>query len=202
MTRQLFDLHPLKTVLALTVLAVAAGQAEAARTRSAAQDLGVQLPATKEVKSTEADVSPNGVDAEQALQIELGGAKAATGPGLATPDAELNPLPTDQTFESAGAAVELRGKLLLQAMADLPQVGASANKSSLSLDFWDDASSARSAIDDRASAANEGAQGNPRAGGAHSNVMIPLPMAAWSGLSVLGGCGFVAGLRKLARRFL
>jgi hypothetical protein len=32
--------------------------------------------------------------------------------------------------------------------------------------------------------------------------MIPLPMAAWSGLSVLGGCGFVAGLRKLARRFL
>jgi hypothetical protein len=113
-------------------------------------------------------------------------------------DAELSPLPANE-FDAA-ATGQLRGKQLLQAMADLPQVGASANKSSLSLDFWDDASSARSAVDDRATEASETAtQANARSG-AHSNVMIPLPTAAWSGLSVLAGAGLAGGLRRMGRR--
>jgi len=141
----------------------------------------------------------DGVDAEQALQIDAAAAKASVNAAPAASQAELSPLPAIQPFEAA-AAGELRGKLLLQAMADLPQVGATANQSSLSLDFWDDASSARSAADDRATGATEAAQGNGRSGGAHSNVMIPLPMAAWSALSVFGGVGVVAGMRRAARR--
>jgi hypothetical protein len=31
--------------------------------------------------------------------------------------------------------------------------------------------------------------------------MIPLPIAVWSALSVFGGVGFVAGMRRVARRF-
>jgi hypothetical protein len=69
------------------------------------------------------------------------------------------------------------------------------------LEFWDDSTSARSAVDDRAVGnVDPSSQGNARFG-AHSNVMIPLPMAAWSALSVLGGMGFVAGARRVARRF-
>ena len=85
-------------------------------------------------------------------------------------------------------------------MADLPQVGATGAKSALSLDFWDDSTSARSTIDDQATRPAESAQGNARLG-AHSNVMIPLPMAAWSGLSVFGGVGFASGVRRMMRRF-
>jgi hypothetical protein len=85
-------------------------------------------------------------------------------------------------------------------MADLPQVGVVSSNPSLTLDFWDDAASARSAVDDRASgSADFASQANGRSE-AHSNVMIPLPMAAWSGLSVLGGVGIVGGLRRLKRR--
>jgi hypothetical protein len=198
------DISPLKTVLAIAVLALTATQVEAAGARPGDPDLRVQVPSTKEFDGGKS-IGPDGIDAEQALRIDFAAGKSAAGAGLASSDAELSPLPTNQEFDAATTG-EVRGKLLLQAMADLPQVGASANASSLSLDFWDDASSARSAVDDRASGAADSAQGNARSGagaaaGAHSNVMIPLPMAAWSGLSVFGGVGFVAGVRRFARRF-
>ena len=58
-------------------------------------------------------------------------------------------------------------------------------------------------VDDQATGNSDATQGTMRSvAGAHANVMIPLPMAAWSGLSVLGGVGFVAGIRRAVRRFL
>jgi hypothetical protein len=195
------DIPPLKTVLALALIALAAGRADAARTRPASQDLQVQAAAAKEVNVGTGDVAADGVDAEQALQLDFAAARSAAVGSSATSDTDLSPLPTNQELDAASTG-DVRGKLLLQAMADLPQVGTPANKSTLSLDFWDDAGSARSAVDDQASRTSEAAQANVRGiAGPHSNVMIPLPMAAWSGLSVFGGVGLVAGIRRAARRF-
>jgi hypothetical protein len=193
-------ISPFKAVVAFAALTLAAAHAEAGRAWPASRDLGPQIVAAKEVDGVNRDFGADGVDAEQALRIDSVSTEAAVHDRLASSDAELSPLPANHEFDAA-ATGEVRGKLLLQAMADLPQVGASANRSSLFLDFWDDASSARSAVDDRASGTVDAAQANARSGGVHSNVMIPLPMAAWSALSVFGGVGFVTGMRRVARRF-
>ena len=194
------DIRPFKTALAFALLALLAGRAEAGRAAFPSTDVRVQVPSAKQVDEDEATVGSDGIDAEQALQVDFASTRTFANTRLASQDTELSALPTSQAFDEA-ATGEIRGKLLLQAMADLPQVGAAASYSSLSLDYWDDASSARTTVDNRARGAADSAQGNARGGDAHSNVMIPLPMAAWSGLSVFGGVGFVAGLRRISRRF-
>ena len=186
------DILPLKTVLAFAALAFVASQADAGRVRSAGQELAVHV--STEVQANTSDMDAGAIDAERVFQNDSSAPRTVASPA-ANAGSDLSPLPSSEAFEAAGAG-ELRGKVLLRAMADLPQVGGTSDRS-LSLEFWDDSATARSAVDDRAVGAAD--QGNARAG-AHSNVMIPVPMAAWSALSVLGGFGFAAGVRKLARR--
>jgi len=194
------DIHPLKTVLALAALAFVTAPAEAGHARPSAPGFSVQAPTQQGVTASSTEVIANGVDAERAFQSDSSTARASINSNGAGTASDFSPLPASDDLD-ASATGEVRGRQLLRAMADLPQVGGNGAKSSLSLDFWDDPTSARSAVDDQAiRPAESSTQGNARPG-AHSNVMIPLPMAAWSGLSVFGGVGFVAGLRRLGRRF-
>jgi len=59
--------------------------------------------------------------------------------------------------------------------------------------FWEDARAPYSDFDYNDLVVEVSARGA-------SNVLIPLPAAAWSGLTVMGGVGLMAGLRKLRRR--
>lgn len=193
MLTQPADIFPLKTLLAFAALALFTNAANAGRVRSAGQEPSVQVSLAQQASAS--DVDADTIDAERVFQSDSAAPRNSAISALAG-NGELSTLPSSDEFNATGTG-ELRGKELHRAMADLPQVGASSN--TLSLEFWDDATSARSAVDDRSVRAGEASQGNGRSG--HSNVMIPLPMAAWSALSVLGGVGFVSGIRKVARRF-
>jgi hypothetical protein len=193
------DIRPL-IVLAFTASTLVASQAEAGRVRV---EVGPELPIhvlneARQISMAAMDADGHVIDAERVFQGDASPSRNVAN-AVATSGSGLSTLPSSDDLDASGTG-ELRGKELLRAMADLPQVGGTSDSSSLSLEFWDDATSARSAVDDRATGAAEFAvQGHVRAG-AHSNVMIPLPMAAWSGLSVLGGMGFAAGVRRVARR--
>jgi hypothetical protein len=190
-------IQPFKAAIALAVLA-SVGQADAARTRPVSTDAPIHVTPAIGPAQGSVGLPAEGVDAERVFQGEPLEIPRAASTTTLPNGAELSPLPASAEFEPPVTG-EVRGKLLLQAMADLPQVGVVSSNPSLTLDFWDDAASARSAVDDRASA-DLASPANGRSE-AHSNVMIPLPMAAWSGLSVLGGVGIVGGLRRLKRRF-
>jgi hypothetical protein len=56
-------------------------------------------------------------------------------------------------------------------------------------------------LDDRANGSAELGSASINRSGGQANVMIPVPLAAWSGLSVLGGLGLLAGVRRVVRRF-
>jgi len=191
------DIHPLKTVVALAALALVAGRAQAGHSRPAPHQAAVQVSSQKDVEAGEMEVAANGVDAERVFQGDSSSARATSSGAAGVASSDLSPLPASDAFDATSG--EVRGRQLLRAMADLPQVGATSGKSSLSLDFWDDSTSARSAVDDRTPAPDLTTQGNARLA-AHSNVAIPLPMAAWSALSVFGGMGFTAAARRLAKR--
>ena len=63
--------------------------------------------------------------------------------------------------------------------------------------FWDDAIAADGDLDYNDLVVEVSTAGGTRGG---SNVMIPLPAAAWSALSVMGGVSLMAGLRKIRER--
>jgi hypothetical protein len=70
------------------------------------------------------------------------------------------------------------------------------------LSFWAESSAAEVGGDDSLSPeAAAAAAAALAAGTGPSNVLIPLPVASWSALSVLGGCGLFAGIKKMRRRF-
>jgi hypothetical protein len=69
-----------------------------------------------------------------------------------------------------------------------------------SLTFWEDAAASDA---DYAGVSPESAAALAAAvaaGAGPANVLIPLPAAAWSALSVMGGVGALAGFRKIRRR--
>jgi len=71
------------------------------------------------------------------------------------------------------------------------------------LTFWADSSAAADAgLDTGVSAeAAAAAAAAIATGSGPSSVLIPLPAAAWSALSVMGGVSVMAGFRKIRRRF-
>jgi len=71
----------------------------------------------------------------------------------------------------------------------------SSTSSSALAQFWEQSASADFVFDQIASDGGANAAG-PGAG----NVLIPLPAAAWSALSVMGGVGVFAGIRRVFRR--
>jgi hypothetical protein len=202
MARRSPHVRTLSLVMGVAALTVAPCAVEAGHVASAPRELPavhVRSNASTPVTPGADQLTSHGVDAEKAFRSDtLSGRSESTSSGPVQAPA-LNPIATDGEFDSAPTG-ELRGKLLYRVMSDLPQVGSAAKTSPLRLDFWDDASSARSAIDERALGTAELTAGGTGRLPGHSNVMIPLPTAAWSGLSVLGCVALAAGIRRLARR--
>lgn len=66
------------------------------------------------------------------------------------------------------------------------------------LEFWEKSKSTRMDLEYNDAAP---ASADVRGAAAPGNVLIPLPAAAWSGLSMLGGMGVLAGIRRLRRKF-
>ncbi len=97
--------------------------------------------------------------------------------------------------------VDLRGKGLSLTISALQNVSPSIRSARLSpatLDFWNETAT------DEIDVTYEGvtAEFSTRNRVERPNVLIPLPAAAWSGLTVLGGVSLLAGARKIRRRFL
>ena len=113
----------------------------------------------------------------------------------------------------ASGAADLRGDALLNTIFALqsggtvhprtgPQVQSylvsEAGKSDSYLMFWEDTNTAGADFDYNDLVVELAAAAAPGGAGAN-NVAIPLPLAAWSALSVLGGMGALAGARRLLR---
>jgi len=201
MSRRTSHTRSLSLALALGTLALAGSQAHAGHV-APSQDGIPRMPVAHVADNASADLAdlrPTGLDAERALQGVSPAAKPIKPQTTDERPANLSPLPANGVLD-ASPNVELRGKSLDWAMSDLPQVGSSPRTTALSLDFWDDATSARSAVDNRTIGPVESVPTNSaRVAGNQSNVMIPLPAAALSALSVFGGIGCVAGMRRIIR---
>ena len=74
-------------------------------------------------------------------------------------------------------------------------VAESSTASAALAQFWEQSASADFVFDQSGSDAGANA-----AGVGAANVLIPLPAAAWSALSVMGGVGIFAGIRRAFRR--
>jgi len=190
---------PLTIAFALAaVVSLSGSRAQAGRAASSSDGFG-QIRQSA-VAPSQTDRMDSALDAERVFRDGAAQARSAAAPSDAD-GSTLSPLPDSGELDS-DVTGELTGKSLSRVLSALPRVGSDASPATL-LAFWDDASSARSALDDRATAAGElssaAVQGAGHTG-AQSNVMIPLPMAGWSGFSVLGGLGLFAGLRRIIQR--
>jgi hypothetical protein len=114
----------------------------------------------------------------------------------------------DETqFDAAPAAADSDLFVKRNASDPLGPKGAARSsgrsKSKALLTFWADSSSAADAgLDSGISAeAAAAAAATIATGSGPSSVLIPLPAAAWSALSVMGGVSVMAGFRKIRRRF-
>jgi len=189
------------TVAAFAVLVLAATRAEAGHAVSALEGQPLHILAASNPSGTAAErmsLSLNSLDVEKAFGSDSTTGGVAVSSTASAPSVALNSLPASGEVNPSSTG-QLRARELFQVMSDLPQVGSpKRNAPAGALEFWDDASSARSTVDDRATgAADIAAQASGRSG--QQNVMIPLPPAAMSGLSVLAALALVGGVRRLTR---
>jgi hypothetical protein len=132
------------------------------------------------------------VDAELVFNGEVSPRAVA---GFARSGESLDVSDAEETGLVIPGSAELRGNGLMNTISAL-QSRPPRSAHALGLPWADDADETDLSSFDIpvADAAAAGVAGR-------DNVLIPLPLASWSALSVLGGVGFVAGLRRMARRF-
>jgi hypothetical protein len=102
-------------------------------------------------------------------------------------------------LKSGGSVVESTGANSADPLIAYSVTGDDMDRRSFLL-FWEDAALPQGDFDYNDLVVEVAGGGAAAGGRATTHVLIPLPAAAWSGLSVMGGVSLMAGLRKLRQR--
>lgn len=121
--------------------------------------------------------------------LDVTGSAELSGPDLRT---------TMLALKSGGNVRESNGAGNAHPLKAYSVTGADVNSRKFVL-FWEDAAAPYSDFDYNDLVVELGGAAGGRGS---SNVLIPLPAAAWSGLSLLGGVSLMAGCRRLRQRLV